>query len=138
HGIVPEIKILELLSPAFAHGFLQGGITVVGKKLEWVRFVILLAHEEKRRLWRQHEQRRRQHARTARDKRGQAFPSRTIANLVVVLNADHVGRRGYGCAAGAARASAPELEGLALINKSILKGARNLLRAAKILVVAFA
>ena len=61
-----------------------------------------------------------------------------IADLIMVLDADHVGGSGHACAAGAARASTPELEGLALKDKAVRERAGNLLRLAKILVIAFA
>ena len=56
----------------------------------------------------------------------------------MVLDADHVCGGGHAVAAGAARASIPELEWLTLKNKAVRKRAGNLLRAAKILVIAFA
>ena len=56
----------------------------------------------------------------------------------MVLNADHMRGRRHAGAAGAARASIPELERLTLKDKAVRKRLGNLLRAAKILVVAFA
>ena len=50
-----------------------------------------------------------------------------IADLIVVLDADHVRRRGYAGAAGAARASIPELERLTLKDKAVRERACNLL-----------
>jgi len=56
----------------------------------------------------------------------------------VVLDADHVRRRGHIFTAGAARASIPELEWLTLKDKAVRERSGDLLWLAKILVIAFA
>src|SRR5262249_45212842 len=65
------------------------------------------------------------------------FATRSITDLVMVLQADHMGRRGHVSAAGTARPSAPEPERFALVNKAFLQRTCDLLRPAKVLIVAF-
>ena len=46
-------KRYELVTPAFAHGFLQLWIVIVGKEQEGIGLVVLLPHEEQRCFGRQ-------------------------------------------------------------------------------------
>src|ERR1700761_6544079 len=87
-----KIEVLEFISAAFAHGLLQGWIAVVGEELKRILLVIFLSHENQRCLRGQQKQRSRQHTRAARNERRKSFTAGPIANLVVVLYADHMRR----------------------------------------------
>src|ERR1044071_10074117 len=133
-----EVRVLELLFASLAHSMLQRGIAEVGKELEGIGLVILLSHKEQRGFRGEQQQRGGKHAGAMRDKSGQALAHGTITYLIVILNTDHVRRRRHVGAAGAARTSVPEAEGLALKDKAVARRASNLLWPAKILVIAFA
>src|SRR5262249_32963981 len=115
-----KIKVLELMAAAFAHGLLERGIAIVGKKLEGIAFVVLLSHEDQGRMRREQQQRGGEHAGAAGNQAGEALALCAIADLVVVLQADHVRGRGNPGAQSAARTPFPELERLALEDKTLL------------------
>src|SRR5258708_35657763 len=67
-----------------------------------------------------------EHSCAAWDQGSQPFALRTIAYLIVVLRTDYMRRRGNRAGAGAAWATAPELEGLTLKNKSFIQRTADL------------
>src|SRR5581483_11387674 len=89
-GDLAEVEVFELAATAFADCLLQPGITKIGKELEWGALIVFLPHEEQRSMRRKQQQGSRHFACAAGSQRTEAIPFRTIANLVVVLNADDV------------------------------------------------
>src|SRR5262249_9853640 len=74
----------------------------------------------------------------ARHERSPTLASRTVSHLIVVLQADHMSRRGNVFSRRTARAPVPELRRFALKHKSFVECADDLFRAAEILVIALA
>src|SRR6185437_10649719 len=95
-------------------------------------------HEQQRRVRREQEQRRAETAHAARNQRRKTFSFCAIANLIMVLNADHVRRGRHVPRRGAAWTAVPEGKRLALKNKAFIQSPHDLLWPAKILVVAVA
>src|SRR6185437_15563330 len=91
-----------------------------------------------RRVRREQEKRRAETAHAARNERCKPLSFCAIANLIMVLNADHVRRGRHVPRRGAARTAVPEGKRFALKNKAFIQSSHDLLRPAKILVVAVA
>src|SRR5687768_2203461 len=102
--IVAPAELLELLPSPFAHGLDELRVSVAHEVLKGIRLTVLLAHEEQRNVWGQEQERGREPAFRQAHQRGDAIAERTVAHLIVILNADHEPVRGN---AGCRRAMAP-------------------------------
>ncbi len=105
-GYVPvPCESRELFFPALPYRLSEVMVSVTGEIQKGRGFPILFAHEEKGKVWRQKNRSRGQLLRFEGEQCARSFSERAIADLIVILRADHQ----LGSADGAGGTAVPAL-----------------------------
>ena len=113
-GNVGPTEFGELAESSVGDSFLDDRVAEAGEELKGRGLIVLLAHEQKRRVRREQQERGCEFARAGRDEGGEALAKGAVADLIVILDADDLrGQRDAG-GRGSAGTALPELERLAL------------------------